>query len=373
MSTTSDERTSEATVTGAGAEPSAKQPARSPGVLAKFLRSQGLAWFGPSDPRVLAICRVLLFWYVWPGFSVTNYSGYAELERWAWYPAGLFEAFSIAPPSASLLTIVSVIGSVSTLLALLGLLYPLAAPLAAISSFILLGLPQNFGKVDHSENLLVLALLVFSFARAADAWSVDAWLRRRWGRSSGAEAASAARAEAASAAGAATASAHVRQPSGHYTWPRRFLLLLVVTMYGAAGASKLIHSGWAWALSDSFRLLLLRHHFTHHPPTQLGVWIANYPALCQALALGALLTELLCPLSLLSRTFSRVLVPALFVLQGAIWLVLGVHFRAMFPVFYCLLPWPALLALLERVGLTPVADAFAGRARPRPTPAAAKD
>jgi uncharacterized membrane protein YphA (DoxX/SURF4 family) len=327
-------------------------------MLAKFMRSQELAWFGPSDPRVLAICRVLLFWYVWPGFSVTNYSGYAQLERWAWYPAGLFEAFSIAPPSASLLAIVSVMSSVSTLLALVGLLYPLAAPLAALSSFVLLGLPQNFGKVDHSENLLVLALLVFSFARAADAWSVDAWLRRWRGRS---------------ASGATTARAHAMQPSGHYTWPRRFLLLLIVTMYGAAGASKLLHSGWAWALSDSFRWLLLRHHFTHHPPTQLGVWIANYPMLCHGFALGALLTELLCPLSLLSRSFSRVLIPALFVLQGTIWLVLGVHFRAMFPVFYCLLPWPALLVLLERAGLTRMADSFVARARPRPAPAAAKD
>jgi uncharacterized membrane protein YphA (DoxX/SURF4 family) len=320
-------------------------------MLAKFMRSQGLAWFGPTDPRVLAICRVLLFWYVWPGFSVTNYSGYAQLERWAWYPAGLFEAFSIGPPSASLLAILSVIRSVSTLLALVGLLYPFTAPLAALSSFVLLGLPQNFGKVDHSENLLVLALLVFSFARAADAWSIDAWLRRRWSLGAWLR-----RRAGHSPPGTEAASARPRQPSGHYTWPRRFLLLLVVTMYGAAGASKLLHSGWAWALSDSFRWLLLRHHFTHHPPTQLGVWLANDPALCHALALGALLTELLCPLSLLSRTFSRVLIPALFVLQGSIWLVLGVHFRAMFPVFYCLLPWPALLLLLERVGLRRLAD-----------------
>ncbi|HVZ37283.1 MAG TPA: hypothetical protein VG963_32905, partial [Polyangiaceae bacterium] len=365
MSTASDETASAASLQGASERAAAAQTAGTPGLLAKFIRSQELAWFGPSDPRVLAICRMLLFWYVWPGFGVANYSGYAELERWAWYPAGLFEAFSIAPPSASLLALVSVVGSVSALLALVGLLYRLAAPLAAISSFILLGLPQNFGKVDHSENLLVLALLVFSFARAADAWSIDAWLRRRW--SIGAWL------SRRSASGTETARVRVTQPSGYYTWPRRFLLLLVVTMYGAAGASKLLHSGWAWALSDSFRWLLLRHHFTHHPPTQLGVWIANYPALCQGLALGALLTELLCPLSLLSRKFSRVLVPALFVLQGAIWLVLGVHFRAMFPVFYCLLPWPALLLLLERAGLTRMLDTFAARARPRPTPAAAKD
>jgi hypothetical protein len=119
-------------------------------------------------------------------------------------------------------------------------------------------------------------------------------------------------------------------------------------MYAAAGACKLINSGWEWALSDSFRRLLLRHHFTHHPPTHIGVWIADHPSLCKALAFMALCTELSAPLALLGRWLAAVILPGLFLLQVSIWLLLGVKFSPMLPLFLSLLPWNAVLCALDR-------------------------
>jgi hypothetical protein len=293
--------------------------------LRTFLQNQDSAWFAPADARALAICRVILFWNVWPGFRVVDYAFYADFRSSAWYPVSFFRAWSVPLLEAPGLHAVSLVASVASLCALLGLLYPLSAWMTFLATLYLHGVPQNFGKVNHSDNLLILALCVFACARAADAWSLDALIRPhipRWRQPS--------------------------SPSGHYRWPVRFIALLVVVMYASAGCSKLIHSGWDWALSESFQRLLLRHHFTHKPPTQLGVWIASMPALCKALALGALLTELSAPLALLGRWPFRVILPALFLLQVSIWCVLGVKFTPMLPLFECLLPWNAFVMLLDR-------------------------
>lgn len=267
---------------------------------------------------------MILFWHFWPGLRVEEYASFAAFRSSAWYPVSFFKVWSIPLFDASVLEAMSVAANVLALCALLGFAYPLSAGGSALLALYLRGVPQNFGKVNHSDNLLIFALLVFAFAKAADAWSVDAVLRRRlWKKKPRAS------------------------PSGEYRWPIRFLSLLIVTMYGAAGASKLLNSGWDWALSDSFRLLLLRHHFTHSPPTQIGVWIAESPQLCKALALAALLIELSAPLALLSKWLHRLLLPALFALQVGIWLLLGVKFSAMLPLFLCVLPWGYAVSLFD--------------------------
>jgi hypothetical protein len=282
------------------------------------------AWFAPADPRALAICRMLVFWRAWPGLYVRDYSMYADFKSSAWYPVSFFRDGLVPLLDSSGLQLLSLASTVATGLALIGFAYPIAAPVAALTTLYLNGVPQNFGKVDHGDNLFVFALLVFAFARAADAWSVDALLSRLFRKSPR------------------------PAPSARYRWPQRFIAVLIVTMYAAAGTSKLMKSGWQWALSDSFRNLLLRHHFTHHPPTQIGVWIARSPGLCRALALGALLTELASPLALFGRWFGALLLGALFLLQVSIWLVIGVRFSPMLPLFACLLPWHEAVLALDR-------------------------
>jgi hypothetical protein len=293
------------------------------GWLRRRVAYQHDAWFGAADARHLAICRLLLFGYAWPGMAVPGYAEYAAYRDSAWYPVSFFRAWSVPLLGASGLEALSWVLSMASLLALVGLCYPIAAPVAALSCLYLRGVPQNFGKINHSENLLVIALLVLALSHAADAWSLDALWRRLRGHGQRLRA------------------------GGHYRWPIRFIGLLVITMYGAAGLSKLAASGWDWALGDSFRRLLLRHHFTHRPPTEWGVWVAGFPTLCRALALGALLTELLSPLALLGKWPYRVVLVALGCMQLGIYLLLGVAFRPMLPVFFCLLPWAQLLGGLD--------------------------
>ena len=294
-------------------------------LLRRFVDYQHDAWFGPGDARALAIARVLIFGTVWPAFEQRDYAGYVEFAESGWYPVSFFRAWSVPLLDLHSLQALALVSWVALLFAALGLGFRVAAPVAAFSTLYLHGVPQNFGKVNHAENLLMIALFVLACSRASDAWSVDAWLRRR----------------------RRSAPALVPQ-GGWYRWPLRFVGLMVVTMYAAAGCSKLIHSSWTWALSPSFQRLLLRHHFTHHPPTEIGVWIASMPAVCQGLALGALLTELAAPLALLGAVPFGLLVSALFAMQTGIYLLIGVKFESMVPMFLCLLPWQRMLAAMDR-------------------------
>jgi hypothetical protein len=290
--------------------------------LRRLARDQHDAWFAPLDPRALAIGRIMIFGYIWPGFTVPDYAVYAEFGGSSWYPVSFFKAWSVPLLGGDALQLLSLVSTVTLLFAALGLSYRISAPVAALSTLYLHGVPQNFGKINHSGNLLMLALLVFACARAADAWSVDAGLRK-------------------------LRSAPAVEWSGAHRWPMRFVALLIVTMYASAGISKLKASGWDWALSDSFQRLLLRHHFTHHPPTDIGLWVAEMPLLCNALALLALSTELAAPLALIGRWPFALLIGALFAMQCSIALLMGVAFTAMLPLFLCLLPWPVLLSRLD--------------------------
>lgn len=300
-------------------------------------------WFAPADPRGVALSRLLLYWYAWPGFEVRALGAYAEYGDSAWRPVSFFRTFDLPLFDADTLQAVSFAFTLSSFCALTGIAYRITAPLTAFLALYVYGLPQNFGKINHGSSLLVISLFVFAWARAADVWSFDAWYRR-W----------------------RLKLPPMPPPSGEYRWPIQFVLLLVVTMYGAAGVAKLSAAGWDWALSDSMRLLLLRHHFTHSPPTNVGVWIADFPRLCQALALGALVLELAAPLALFGKGLRRVVLPGLALLQLSIWLLMGVFFENMIPVFLCLLPWTPLLGKWDAAVERRRAAAKHARQNPRP-------
>jgi hypothetical protein len=272
-------------------------------------------WLEPSDPRALAIRRLIIWWVAWPGLRLPSLRGLTEFEDSAAKPVGILKLLGGELPSPQVLEAASIAFSATSALALLGLFYRVTGPAAALLALFLQTALQSAGKVNHGTAVFALSLCVIGASRAADAWSVDAWLARR--RKNGAR----------------------PKPSAEYRWPVRFIALLVCAMYGAAGLTKLLTSGWAWAFGESLQRRLLAHHFTHDPPTRLGVWLADYPTLCEGLAAAAMALELAAPLALLHRYAYRSILPGLALLQLFIWLCLGVVFKEMIPVFLCLLPW----------------------------------
>lgn len=281
-------------------------------------------FFAKVTPFDLGVARVLLYGYCFKRLIPT--SEWLAFKQALFEPVGMYQWLPVF--STSTLNVLFLVAKVSALAAMLGFAYRPAAILVALIAPYLLGFDNNFGKVNHGLNVFVLSLFPMAFARAADGLSIDAYLKRRRG-------------------------AAVVEPSGEYRWPVRAVWLLIAGMYCSAGISKLLRTGWEWALGDNFQRLLLRHHFTHSPPTELGVWLAESAMLAQAMALGALLLELLCPLLLLGGRWTFVFGGGLIALQGGIYLTLGVPFQPMVPVFLTLVPWEH---LFRRVRLLPQPD-----------------
>lgn len=289
------------------------------GLVYGFFAQLHDSWFGPVSPIVPAVCRVLVYGYT---LSLTHH-----IDRWLasrkslWYPTSYFQLFDIQLFDVTVLKLILVVHVVAAWAAFLGVFYRIAAPIVAVTALYLLGMHNNFGKVDHSQNALMLTLIVLIFARASDVWSFDAW-RKGW-------------------------RPHMTMPSrAEYRWPQQMILLIVVLMYGAAGWSKYDRNGLNWAFSDNLRNLWLTHQFSRKVPTTIGVQLAEYPVVYRWMGLGALMLELCAPLALLHRWLRALIVPGLMALQLGIYLTMGVVFRAMIPVFLCLLPWESIALAL---------------------------
>lgn len=292
--------------------------------LSAFGRSLITPWLLKADPRALAVCRLILFGFVWPGFHVSSVNAYAAFRTITFRGVGLLEALGVPLFSPPVLDSIGWASTVTCTCALFGVLFGLTAPVAALLNLYQNWVVQSSGKTNHGGLLFTCVLFVLAFSRASDAWSLDALVRHLRGKPRPA-------------------------PSAAYRWPVAFIGAMVATQYGAAGLSKLRHSGWEWGLSGSLRWRLLSHQFTHEPPTKLGVWIARSPGLSKVLGTAALLLEVSSPLSQLNKWAYRLIIPSLALLQFCIWLMMGVMFREMIVIFACLLPWNALITRLDPI------------------------
>ncbi len=276
-------------------------------------------FFGRANPFDLAVARVLLYGYCFWRLELP--SSWLPYVPSLFEPVGVFQWLPVL--SATTMGLFYWLAKGAALAAALGIGYRPAAIVVALTAPYLFGFANNFVKVNHGLNVFVMALLPMAFARASDTLSIEAYLKRRKGE------------------GRVT-------PSGEYRWPIRAGWLLIAGMYFSAGISKLVNTGWAWADGENFQRLLLRHHFTHSPPTEVGIWLAQSTLLGHVMALGALLLELLCPLLLLGGYFTLMFGGGLAALQLGIFLTLGVPFKPMIPMFLTLVPWER---LCQRFGL----------------------
>jgi hypothetical protein len=304
--------------------------------IRKSLAGVTAMWSEKADPRGLALCRILLFWHAAREINTTGYGIFIRVGELAWKPHGYFRALGMLPPSEATAQLVCVVYGVCGFLATAGVLYRASALLTAASGLYLHAVLQNYGKALHTYHLFSIALVIMAFANAADVWSVDALVKRFLAKRSGKEPPRV-------------------EPSAEYRWPLMFVGSTILVMYGAAGLSKLTITGWAWALSENFRQTLLQGQFDASPPTQIGVWLADYPVLCQALALHALVIEATSWLGLVNRYTYYVWAGFVVLLQTGIWVLMGVTFGELPTMFAFFLPWNFLLGKL---------DGWIGRLRP---------
>lgn len=270
--------------------------------------------FEPTSPTNLGFCRFLFFGGVLAIYLRKDSSGWAELTDGLWMPISLFHRLQLPVLPADLLSALDLVWKIALAASCLGLLTRVSTLVSFVVGIYLLGLPHNFGKTNHSDALLVLIMLTMAISHSGHAWSLDSLIRRR-------------------------KAGRLREPSAEYTWPIRFIWVLMVLVFFGAGVSKLRHSGLEWVLPENMVYTLIRHHYSHNPPTSLGLYLAESRWFCFMMAIGTIATEVAAPLALFSRRLRIFLVLSLLLMQLGIWILLGVLFLPFFVCYPLWIPW----------------------------------
>jgi hypothetical protein len=170
--------------------------------------------------------------------------------------------------------------AISCLCGVVGLYARLALAVAAATGLLVYGLPQFYGKVDHSHHLVWFAVLL-ACSPCGDALSLDRW--RMGGR--------------------------VPPPAEKYALPLRIVWLLMGLIYFFPGAWKLLAVGWTWALGDNIKYTMYHKWFDlggYRPPFAVDA----FPLLYRGLGLGALAFELGFVIAIFLTPLRRLLVMA---------------------------------------------------------------
>ena len=291
-----------------------------------------------------AFCTLAFLYYL-----TQDFSEWGTVAREFWMPIALFAVPSVPLLPAGVIALLQIVFKIALALAAVGLFTRLALAVAFGCSVYLLGLPQNFGQIQHFDTLVVLVFGILAVSRAGDAWSVDAWRRsRRLDKSGGVP----------SNVEGRRAAPGVPE-SGEYMWPIRAIWVMTAVIFFSAGLSKLRHSGLSWVFSDHLAIVLVRHQYfvsDGEPLTSWGLTIAAYPWAARLLAAISLATEVLYPLALFSRRARLVLVPAGIAFLVGIRLLMGPTFE---PFVMCTVFWVPWTRVLAHFGV--VSEPYAAR------------
>ncbi|MEM7230912.1 MAG: HTTM domain-containing protein [Planctomycetota bacterium] len=281
--------------------------------MSSIVRGVHRFWFAEEDPRHLALVRILLTGALIGLYLPRDLGVWGSVPYAFWFPQGSFEVLGFPKMAEADVAALSVIWKISLVTLCLGLQTRCSAWVACTLGLYLVGLQHNFGKVNHGNTLVPIALFVLAFSRCGDALSVDAWLGRRQ---------------------------RPLSPAGDYRWPLRLLQVALLGVFFAAGVSKLRPAGWDWSATENLRNVLVLHHCgAHRPPTSIGLWLASSPFLYKPFAAIALFSELAAPLAL-ARRFRVPVLAGLIALILGIFVLFGFAPFSYLPLFFAFVRYP---------------------------------
>lgn len=276
-------------------------------------------WFEPGAASTLGACRLWFFGATFLWMLPRDFTPWGAYSNVFWMPVWLFERTGIPAFSPATIGLIQIVWKLSLALSAVGLLTRPAMVVAFALGTYLMGLPHNFGQVQHFDTLTVFAMAALAVSRAGDAVSLDATIRAyRLG------------------------SGDAPPPSGEYTWPIRFVWVAMALAFGAAGISKWRHGGLEWIFSDSFSWLLLRQQYhlsDAEPLTRLGIIVANHRWLALPMAAASIATETLFPLAIFSRRARMLLVPAGLMFLVGVRVLMGPTFEQFIFCYVFWIPW----------------------------------
>lgn len=209
----------------------------------------------PGPAARLATLRILVGGYAaaWALVRLPAHLDHADQVASRWQPIGVLAALDGPPADAAIVGLALLAPALAVLFAA-GLWFRVVGPLCAAAVLALATLDSSWGQVFHTENLMVLHLVVLACAPAADALV----LRRAGG-------------------GRGTAV----PDDARYGWPVRLAALVVVLTYVVTGVAKLRIAGAGWADGETLR------HLVAYDNVRKGVLGDSYSPLGTALVAHA--------------------------------------------------------------------------------------
>jgi hypothetical protein len=233
-------------------------------------------WFPVTPPERLAMLRILVGGYalVYLALRFLHLTSYATHDPALFQPVGVVTIL----PRPFLPIVTYALVSATALLSIafaFGVRYRYTAPLFAAVLLWVLTYANSWGKILHTDNVLVLHVIVLSVAPAADALSIDARKRAK------------------------------RDPHGRYGWAIQLMCAVGLLIYFLAGVAKLKNSGFEFVVSDTLRNYIafdnarkIELGSVHSP---FGAMLLPYEGLFTGLAAFSMVLELTAPLALLHR------------------------------------------------------------------------
>lgn len=270
------------------------------------------AWLRPvAAPARLAALRALIggFAAVYLAIRMPNLIGLSELPASGFRPIGVTSLLA-APLPPGLVAAQAIAALLLGAAFAAGWRFRVTGPAFALALLWVITYRNSWGMIFHTENLMVLHVLVLGCSRAADAGSLDA---RRAAR-----------------AGQAPAT-----DGRAYGWAIRLLALLTVLTYLLAGIAKLRLSGLSWVSSDILRNYIaydnLRKLLLADAHSPLGGWLVAHPRLFPPLAAASLALELLAPLALLGPRAARAWAAGAWLFHAGVLAIMAIFFP--YPLF----------------------------------------
>jgi hypothetical protein len=259
------------------------------------------AFRAPAPPERLAALRILIgaFAVVYLTVRAASLSSVVRFAPQQYQPIGLARLVANPLPSAVVYGAVA-LAIVTGVCFVIGFRHRLLAPAFAFLLMWVTTYRNSWGMIFHTENLLVLHVLLLAIAPAADVWSLDA--RRR----------------------------PAPEPNPNHGWPIVLISAVTVTTYVLAAVAKLRNSGLDWVTSDILRNYVAYDNFRKillgdwHAP--LGAYLVRHGWLFPPLAAASMVLELFAPAALLSKRVAKVWVLGVWGFHVGVWATMAIFF-----------------------------------------------
>ncbi len=270
-------------------------------------------WFASADPLDLAVARFLFFGIVLIFFQNFMNLKWATVPMELWQPISFFRFTASLRLSESAVQNIIYLWNVATLFACVGFITPVSASVSALLSTYLIGLGYCYGNIHADGPMVIIISFILALSPCANAFSCDAVIT-----------------------GATKRNKEIP------IWTFKLIWLVWSLMFFSAALCKLKFSGLSWVTTNNLRDWIIFNHYNYYfrrNGWDIGLFIAQFPRLCQFAAAAVIAMELSVPMILISSRLRRLIVPMTLFFQIACAYVLLVDLKTPYLAYLFFVPW----------------------------------